>query len=331
MKFIENLNSNPLFTFGGYMGAIGGLIADFSGIPYAYLGALGFAGSLASIGIWQEYKKHKLYEKPFLPIPVVINISNPADSKNALNQLSNVIEREGFKDHLKNLEKYFAIDKDNLIFEYKGDIFDKEKLKDFLKILKHEIEKLERKIPQGDQFYIAYIGPVSVSILVGAIFAQDAVKIFQYDKSINGYKNVADIKDRIIKENIDTLEKFDFIEVIKENNEKAVLAIDISSHKINFNSSAIQSFGDIFYLKSKESKGTISYNDNWIRYIQEIFFTINKLQTNYKEIKLVYSIPISIGLGLGMAIQNYWKILLTNYQQGEYKDLIYTDEVQYFL
>lgn len=331
MKFIEDLNSNPLITLGGYIGAFGGLAADFVGIPYAYLGALGFAGGLAGIGIWQEYKKRQLYKKPFLPIPVVINISNPADSKNALNQLSKVIEREGFENHLKNLEKYFAIDKDDLIFEYKGDIFDKEKLKDFLKILKHEIEKLERKIPQGDQFYIAYIGPVSVSILVGSIFAQDAVKIFQYDKSINGYKSVADIKDRIIKESVNTLEKFDFIEVKKDNNEKVVLAIDISSHKINLNDSGIQSFGDVFYLKSKESKGTISYNDDWIRYIQEIFFTLNKLQTNYKEIKLVYSIPISIGLGLGIAIQNYWKILFTNYQQGEYKDLIYTDEVQYYL
>ena len=69
----------------------------------------------------------------------------------------------------------------------------------------------------------------------------------------------------------------------------------------------------------------------WIRYIQEIFHILNKLQTEYEEIKLVYSIPVSIGLGIGIAIQNYWHVLLTNYQQGEYKDLIYTDEIQYYL
>lgn len=331
MKFLENIISNPVITAAGYLGAIGGLVADTLGVNYAYFGSLVFMIGLAGVGIYQEYQKDKLYKKPFLPIPIVVNISNPADSKNAQNQLAKKIEEEGFKNHLQNLQKYFSIEPEDLIFEYKGNIFDKDMLIDFLKILKHDIEKLEKKIPQGDMFYIAYIGPVSVSILVGSIFAQDAVKIFQYDKSINGYVEVVSVKDRIIKERIGNLEKFDFQKVKKENNKKAVLAIDISSHKININDSSLISYGDVYYLKSKEKKGTISFNDNWIRYIQEIFYILNKLQTEYEEIKLVYSIPVSIGLGIGMAIQNYWHILLTNYQQGEYKDLIYTDEIQYYL
>ncbi len=328
---LENIILNPVITAAGYLGAFGGLFADFIGVNYAYLYSLAGAMGLAGIGFYQEYKKEKLYKKPFLPIPIVINISNPADSKNALNQLVKKIEEEGFKNHLENLEKYFSIEPDDLIFEYKGDIFNKPVLTDFLKILKHDIEKLEKKIPQGDMFYIAYIGPVSVSILVGSVFAQDAVKIFQYDKSINGYVEVVSVKDRIIKEGINSLEKFDFQEIKKENNKKAVLAIDISSHKINVNDPSLISYGDVYYLRSKEQKGTISFKDNWVRYIQEIFYVLNKLQTEYEEIKLVYSIPVSIGLGIGMAIQNYWHILLTNYQQGEYKDLIYTDEIQYYL
>ena len=328
---LENIISNPVITAAGYLGAFGGLFADFIGVNYAYLYSLAGAIGLAGIGLYQEYKKEKLYKKPFLPIPIVVNISNPANSKNALNQLIKKIEEEGFKNHLENLQKYFSIEPDDLIFEYKGDIFNKPMLIDFLKILKHDIEKLEKKIPHGDMFYIAYIGPVSVSILVGGVFAQDAVKIFQYDKSINGYVEVVSVKDRIIKEGINHLEKFDFKEIKKENNKKVVLAIDISSHKINVNDPSIASYGDVYYLRSKEQKGTISFNDNWIRYIQEIFYVLNKLQTEYKEIKLVYSIPVSIGLGIGMAIQNYWHILLTNYQQGEYKDLIYTDEIQYYL
>ena len=328
---LENIISNPVITAAGYLGAFGGLFADFIGVNYAYLYSLAGAIGLAGIGLYQEYKKEKLYKKPFLPIPIVINISNPANSKNALNQLVKKIEEEGFKNHLENLQKYFSIEPDDLIFEYKGDIFNTPMLIDFLKILKHDIEKLEKKIPQGDMFYIAYIGPVSVSILVGGVFAQDAVKIFQYDKSINGYVEVVSVKDRIIKEGINHLEKFYFKEIKKENNKKAVLAIDISSHKINVNDPSLISYGDVYYLRSKEQKGTISFQDNWIRYIQEIFYILNKLQTEYKEIKLVYSIPVSIGLGIGMAIQNYWHILLTNYQQGEYKDLIYIDEFQYYL
>ena len=259
---LENVISNPLITLAGYLGAFGGLFGDFIGISYAYLYSLVSAVGLAGIGLYQEYKKDKLYKRPFLPIPIVINVGNPADSKNALSQLSRKIEEEGFKKHLDNLKRYFSIEPDDLIFEYRGNIFDKPMLVDFLKILKHDIEKLEKKIPQGDMFYIAYIGPVSVSILVGSVFAQDAVKIFQYDKSINGYVEVVSIKDRIIKEGISNLEKFDFQEIKKENNKKAVLAIDISSHKINVNDPSLISYGDVYYLKSKEQKGTISFNDN---------------------------------------------------------------------
>ena len=130
---------------------------------------------------------------------------------------------------------------------------------------------------------------------------------------MNGYVEVASVKDRIIKEGITNLEKFDFQEIKKENNKKAVLAIDISSHKINVNNPSLISYRDIYYLKSKEQKGTISFNDNWIGYIQEIFYILNKLQTEYREIKLIYSIPVSIGIGIGIAIQNYWHTLLTNY------------------
>ena len=146
---LENIISNPVITAAGYLGAFGGLFADYLGVGYAYLYSLVGSAGLAGLGLYQEYKKEKLYKKPFLPIPIVVNISNPADSKNALNQLVKNIEEEGFKNHLENLQKYFSIEPDDLIFEYKGDIFNKLVLTDFLKILKHDIEKLERKIPRG--------------------------------------------------------------------------------------------------------------------------------------------------------------------------------------
>lgn len=332
MNFMKNLMSNPYTSLAGYIFGLGGLIGDTLNLNSPYLYSLIVGSIPLGVGFFQEYKKIKLYKKTFLPIPIVINISNYADSKNALNQLANKIEEEGYKEHLENLKKFFSIEPEDLIFEYKGNIFDKSMLIDFLKILKHDLEKLERKIPQGDIFYVAYIGPVSVSILVGGVLAQDAIKIFQYNKSVEGYEEVITVKDRRIKENINFLEKFDLEEIKKDNQENAVLAIDMSSHKININDESLRNYGDLYYLKSKGERGTISYNDNWERYIQEIFYLINKLQTEYKSIKLVYSMPVSIGLGIGMAIQNYWPILLTNYQQGEgYKDLIYTNEIKYYL
>jgi len=158
------------------------------------------------------------------------------------------------------------------------------------------------------------------------------VKIFQYNKSANGYNEVCEIKNRSIKEHAESFEKFvlEPVAVNKSKNKKAVLAIDISSHKINLNQSQITDYGDIFYLKSKNGKGTLDKDEDWAQYVREIFKELNELQREYEEIKLVYSMPTSIGLMIGIAIQNYWKIMLTQYANGDYKNLIYTNEMKYY-
>ncbi|RZD18095.1 MAG: SAVED domain-containing protein [Candidatus Acididesulfobacter diazotrophicus] len=312
------------------------------------------------IAIYQQYRKLNIYNRDFIPIPVVINISNPADSNNALTSMFSFIEKEykhEYKHHKENLEQIYHIKEDELIFEFKGKIEDKESLKDYLKITKHDIEKLEKKIPAKDKFYIIYIGPVSVAILIGAIFVNSSVVIFQYNKSSNGYNKVAEINDRNIKENVSNFEKFD-IEKMSYNNvnnleninynitndrnndnnsdslvksNKVTLAIDISSHKINLNQQDIKEYGDIIYLKSKNSIGTLSRDEDWIEYVREIFKELNILQREYNEIKLIYSMPVSLGLMLGIAIHNYWKIMLTQYEieNGSYTNLMFTNEINY--
>ncbi len=282
---------------------------------------------------FQEYGKFKVYRRDFIPIPIVINVANPADSKNAIGRVFSLIgdDSSEYKHHKENLEQMFHIKDDDLIFEFKGDIENKEKLKDFLKISRHDIEKLEHKIPAKDEFYIIYIGPVSVAILVGAIFANSAIMVLQYDKSANGYNKIYEIKDRTIKENVESLVKFDLKTSIQNQgtNKKATLAVDISSHKINLDQSQIKNYGDIFYLKAKNNSGTLGMDEDWGQYVREIFKELNELQIKYEEVKLVYSMPISIGLMLGVAIHNYWKIMLTQYEDGVYKDLMYTNEIKY--
>nr|CAO88407.1 unnamed protein product [Microcystis aeruginosa PCC 7806] len=119
----------------------------------------------------------------------MINIANPADSNKALQSLFNIIETENkYKEHQNNLDQYLNISETDLIFNYSCDIYDQEMLKTFLQILRYNLEKLKKKTPQNTIIYLAYIGPISVAIMVGTILATEGVKILT-DGHIFQYKD----------------------------------------------------------------------------------------------------------------------------------------------
>jgi len=62
-----------------------------------------------AFSIFEEIQNFKIYNKKNISIPIVFNISNPADSQNALNQLFNILEDKDkrYKNHKHNLKKYF--------------------------------------------------------------------------------------------------------------------------------------------------------------------------------------------------------------------------------
>jgi hypothetical protein len=260
----------------------------------------------------------------------VIKIANPADSNKALQSLFNIIETENkYKDHKNNLDQYLNVSETDLIFNYSCDIYDQEMLKTFLQILRYNLEKLKKKTPQNTIIYLAYIGPISVAIMVGTILATEGVKIFQYNKSSDSYYPVVEISDRKLKEDIKEYEKFERV-VTEKGQDRVTIAIDVSSHKINLNDQSIENYGDLIYLKSKGS-GTIEKNEDWLQYSREIFKTINiAQQKNYQEIKLVYSMPITLGILVGMAVQQYWPILLTQYDNSTYRNLINLQEFKLY-
>ena len=102
--------------------------------------------ALFIIGIWLESQKYDLYKHQAIPLPIVINIDNPANSNKALQSLFNIIETENkYKDHQNNLDQYLNISETDLIFNYSCDIYDQEMLKTFLQILRYNLEKLKKK------------------------------------------------------------------------------------------------------------------------------------------------------------------------------------------
>lgn len=322
--------SNPLTGITSIIAMFGGVLADQFGAGYVIVFVLALCTFVA--GVWNESQKSKIYQSEAIPLPIVLNISNPANSVNALNSLFDLIEKkEKYHNHRQDITKYLNIVESDLIFNYQGDIFEIDRLKDFLKITKHNLEKLKAHTPRNTTLYLAYIGPISVAVMIGTLFGTDGVKIFQYNKSSDSYYPVIQVSDRQLKETIQAFQKFEVERPPSPTTENVVVAIDASGHKVNTKEPGLKTYGDLIHLGSI-NQGTISSEEDWLQYCREIFAVLNETQGNYKEIKLVYSMPVALAIVLGMALQNYWNIILTNYDKttNTYQNVIKTNKVTYY-
>ncbi|HFU76281.1 MAG TPA: SAVED domain-containing protein, partial [Arcobacter sp.] len=223
--------------------AVGGLISDEIG--QGYWVALLLAGLLFLYAIYDEKKNLKIYTQNNLPIPLVFNVSNPADSKSALSILFTLLEKE-FPEHQANLRKHFNIIENDLIFKYDGDIFNEKRFVDFLKISKHNIKKLEAQTPKNVDFHVVYIGPISSAIMVGTLFGTEGVTLYQYNKSSNSYNTVLEIDSREYKESVTTFKVIEK-ETIGTITDTVTVAIDMASHKVALS----ELEGAVVHLKSK--------------------------------------------------------------------------------
>lgn len=314
--------------------ALAGFVASIAPLLFASYNSIIFSVAIAIflIGIAVQAKKYKIYTENALPIPVVINIANPANSFDALNSLFNLIQsRAQYRSYRENINKYLSITESDLVYEYEGNIFDRDRLEDFLKITKHDLERLKRKTPQNSIFYLVYIGPISVAFLIGSMLGREGMKLFQRNQNNNSYQCVMEVMDRSLKEDTPVFEKFDVTYQCSEPRQpKVTIAIDAAAHKIKLNDPSITSYGDIIILQNKTGH-TIGYEEDWTQYCREIFKVLNQAQQEYVEIKLVYSMPVSLAIAVGMTVQHFWNIQLTNYdsQTGSYQNLIKMNEIIY--
>lgn len=328
----EIIIENPYTGFAGVVAGIIGLgAALFS--PYAVLVVLLIAIGIMGGGILHEARKYQIYTQEALPLPIVINISNPANEYDALNSLFSQIQRQPrYSNHKKAIEKYLGITPQDLVYKYNGDIHDTKRLISFLQITKKLIEKAKTKTPQDSIIYLAYIGPISVGFLVGSMLEREGMIIFQRNQVNNGYEGVMTVRDRLLKEEVKEFQKFTVERKCSNPPQaKVTVAIDTASHRLNLKNSEIQDHGDLILLENKNTN-TISFEEDWIQYVREVFTVLSECQQQYKEIKLIYSMPVSLGIAMGMAIGKYWNVVLTNYnpKTGQYKVLIKMNEVEYY-
>ncbi|CAA6826731.1 MAG: Unknown protein [uncultured Sulfurovum sp.] len=319
---IKNIFSNSYAQTSLAVAAVGGLISDEIG--QGYWVALLMAGVLFVYALYDEKRNVEIYSQKNLPIPIVFNVSNPADTKSALGILFDKLE-EAYPNHQANLKKHFNIIENDLIFKYDGDIFNEKRFVDFLKISKHNIKKLEAQTPKNVHFHIVYIGPIANAILVGTLFGTEGVTLYQYNKSSNSYNTILSINSRAYKEGVDAFKVIEKKE-IGELGSEVTVAIDMASHKV-----ALSGLGSsVVHLESRLG-ATIEKSEDFIRANQEIYTVINALQQHVPKIRLVYSMPVTLGFLLGMSIQNYWDIEITQYTEGEYKSVIkHLNEIKYY-
>jgi len=314
--------------------ALAGFLAGIAPLLFSSYNLIIFSVVIAIflIGIAVEANKYKIYTEDALAIPVVINIANSANSLDALNSLFNLIQlRTQYRNYRDNINKYLSLTESDLVYKYEGDIFDTDRLKDFLKITKHDLERLKRKIPQNSIFYLVYIGLISISFLIGSMLAREGMQLFQRTPENNSYQCVMEVKDRDLKEDTPDFEKFDATYPCSEPRQPQVtIAIDAAAHKIRLNDPSITNYGDLIVLQNRTGH-TIGYEEDWTQYCREIFKVLNQAQQEYAEIKLVYSMPVSLALAVGRTTQHFWNILLTNYDSktGSYQDLIKMNEFIY--
>ena len=312
---LKNLLSNTYVNIAALLAIPAAFLADIFGTSLAYGVMFIIVLGLLIIGFFDERKKQSLYTSKTINLPIIFNISNPANSQTALNSLFKILEEE-FKNHKENLKKYLNITQNDLIFEYNADIFDENRFIDFLKITKHDIKQLQQRASNNTHLHIIYIGPIANAIAIGTILGTDGVTIYQYNKSTDSYHICLEINNREYKEHIKEFKILDK-KIIGKIEDSVTIAIDLASHKIALNKLE----EPIIHLQSTLG-ATIKEPKDFIRANREIYSVINELQQTCSHIKLTYSMPTTIAVLLGMSIQNYWDIELTQFCDGEYKTVI---------
>jgi len=326
MRFLKNLPNNIYVQFAGALSIILGpaLDAISTSNVYVYIG-LGFA-ILFLIGVHEEYKKNKKFEKELIHFPIVIKIDNGPNEKFAMKLLMWQIEQsEKLSNYQEDLLTYYHLDVDSYIFTYRGDIFDRDKLFTFMHIIRYKIEEIERRLEGRVKFHIAYYRRPAIGFMIGTLFRTEAIKLYQNNDTKNIFEMVCDVNTRKYKE-ATQLTKYTITKDFRKSEDEVLIVINSASHNVNIQASSLKKFNNTVVLQLIE-KGTIPYDASWDEYSSQIYTVINELQTQFKKITIAHSMPEALAILLGMAMENYWDVNITQYVNQDYKTMYNLKEI----
>lgn len=330
-KHLGNIFENHLFQASMALAGFGGLLSD------AYLGMYGFwitlliALVLLSWSVVDEYRMRKFYTNEVLPIPIVISVDDPKPLNAIYLSITKEIEKDKrFKDIEKKLNRYFNISRNDLLFQYNGSMYDNERLISFLQIIRYSLNAIERRFDNKVQFHIAYLKRPAIGFAVGSMFRSDGIVVYQNNDFQDRFDRVATISSRQYKEQITEYKKFSLVKNISNPQNKSILlVIQLASHNVSYDHDTFKDFENKVILKSL-GNGTIGMDEDWVLYAQEIYNTINNLHLEYSDITIAHSMPEAVAIIVGMALENYWNINITQFDQGDYKTVINLQSIHYY-
>lgn len=330
IKQIKYLIDNLYINIAGISAMVLSPFADAIGSP-AYWWLFGGLLLLFVFGIFDELVKNNKLSTEIIHIPIVIKVDDGPESKYVMQNLIERIEQKnGLNNYEALLQKYFSLNLEDFIFEYNGSIYEFDRLISFARIIKYSVAKIEKQFKGRVKFHVAYYRRPSIGFLIGTIFRTEGVVVYQNSDFDNKFYDVADIKNRDYKSQVKEFTKY-IIENIKSDNSKKIvlIAIESSSHSIAIESSNLKNFDNIIRIKIIEGS-TIPYEIDWTSYAQQIYTVLNQAQTKYKKIVIAHAMPEALSIVLGMALENYWNIDITQFDQNDYKYIYTMNQIKYF-
>ena len=336
--FLEKILVNKQGLIATAIAGFGSLIAEawIGKIGYAFV--FGLAAIVLFVGYLEEKKKAKLYKNGTVPVPIVINVGDNTDNTNYLALLVSEIEKndEQFVDFQTNLAKYFNITEDMLMFKYDGDLYDNNRLISFLQIIRYELNDIQSRLQGNAHFHIFFLRRPAFGLAIGGMFSRDGIIVYQNNDSKNNIDRIATIDTRQYKESIDSYKHFKMEKSFNnKENQTLLIVIQVSSHMVDVNHRDFAHFENKLIL-TRIGNGTIPYDQEsvdsgiWIEHAQELYNIINKIRIEFKHFTIAHSMPESLAIILGMGLDNYWDISVTQYEDDHYPEVINLKKIKYY-
>jgi len=331
MNFAKDMSEHPGVQILTVLGLVSGATLDGLNKQEYFLWIAGMTGILLLIIAYLVSRERKVYDTEILPIPIVINIDSNEATSYVLKNLFTQLEQDSkFKNLRNNLKRYRSIVENDLMFTYSGDLYDKERMISFMQLIKYQITKIKESVPNKVEFHLAYYKRPAYGIFLGYVFAEEDLVIYQNNPNEDLFNKVAEIKGRKHKNTINRYQKFDVKRISTDKNSDTLLiGIKAASHNINFNTPNLQKYTNIISFEAKH-EGTIKLEEDWVQYVREIFTLLNEEQTKYKHITIAHAMPEAIAVMIGLAIGNYWSVMITQYEfgEGDYFDIFPTNHLK---
>lgn len=329
MRFLEN----KYVSLTGIIGLLLGFLSDALDNDIAKWIIFAIIVILFIFAIVNEYRLNSKFNKEVIHIPVVIKIGSKVEASYVMNNLIEEIEKiENTSSYKRDILRFLKIDLDSFIYEFKGDIYDFDNLMDFSRYINHEIKKLQVQIGNKIEFHVAYYQKPAIGFLLGTIFKTENISVYQNNDYKNTFFKVFDINSRKYKENKPNNEFYTIDRsYMTDESDEILVVLNSSSHNVNINSDKLKKYSNFVKL-TLNSNGTIPYEIDWVEHSQEIYTLLNELQIKYKHIVLAHAMPESLSLVLGMAIENYWNLTITQYnpKTSDYDEMYTMNQIKYF-